>query len=66
MKDQKIGGNTWVRVNGLKKEIVHPTIKETVKEDGRFQSACAKAGIEPTARQASKWRNQKGKAFANR
>jgi len=28
-----------------------------------FRKCCEKAGIEPTARQASKWRNQRGRAF---
>jgi len=28
-----------------------------------FQEACKIAGIEPTTRQASKWRNKKGKAY---
>lgn len=29
-----------------------------------FQAACEKAGIVPTKRQASKWRNKTGAAFA--
>jgi hypothetical protein len=28
-----------------------------------FIEACSKVGLKPTARQASKWRNQKGKAW---
>ena len=35
------------------------------KEDSTFQSACDKAGVQPTARQASKWRNKKGAAYVN-
>lgn len=33
------------------------------KEDSAFQAACDKMGIKPTTRQASKWRNKKGKAY---
>ena len=29
-----------------------------------FRAACVKAGVEPTTRQASKWRLKKGKAYA--
>ena len=36
------------------------------KEDAAFLAACTKAGIKPCARQASKWRNKKGLAYANR
>lgn len=32
-------------------------------EDSTFQAACDKVGIKPTARQASKWRSKKGKAY---
>ena len=33
------------------------------KEDQSFQNACDKVGVKPTSRQASKWRNQKGRAY---
>jgi hypothetical protein len=33
------------------------------KEDSSFQSACDKVGVKPTTRQASKWRNKKGRAY---
>lgn len=33
------------------------------KADQAFQSACQKAGIEPTPRQASKWRRKTGLAY---
>lgn len=33
------------------------------KEDSAFQAACSKAGVDATSRQASKWRNKKGKAY---
>ena len=36
------------------------------KSDGNFVKACEKAGIEPTARQASKFRMGKGLAYKNR
>jgi hypothetical protein len=37
--------------------------KEFAKTDQAFISACGKVGIDPTKRQASKWRNKKGKAY---
>jgi hypothetical protein len=33
------------------------------KENMEFQTACDKAGVKPTVRQASKWRNKKGRAY---
>ena len=39
------------------------TNKKFVEIDKAFISACEKVRTKPTARQASKWRNQKGKAF---
>jgi hypothetical protein len=36
------------------------------KKNLLFQKACAIAKVEPTARQASKWRNQRGRAYAAR
>lgn len=34
--------------------------------DGQFQAACMRAGVQPTKRQASKWRNKRGLAWKNR
>jgi hypothetical protein len=31
--------------------------------DPAFKAACTKAGVAPTPRQASKWRNKQGDAF---
>ena len=42
------------------------THAEFSKTDPMFKNACEKAGVEPTIRQASKWRNKKGKAYAAR
>ena len=39
-----------------------PTNKQFVT-DGAFVSACDKAGVKPTSRQASKFRNGKGAAY---
>lgn len=39
------------------------TNKKFVEVDKVFISACERAGIKPTSRQASKWRNKKGLAF---
>ncbi len=33
------------------------------KENNEFQSACDKAGVKPTTRQASKFRNKQGRAY---
>jgi hypothetical protein len=37
--------------------------KEFAQKDQAFINACEKAGIKPTKRQASKYRNKKGIAF---
>ncbi len=42
------------------------TNREYAKKDSQFHIACEKAGTEPTKRQASKFRNQKGSAYKNR
>lgn len=39
------------------------TNEQMAQNDKDFRRSCEKAGIEPTARQASKFRNQKGSAF---
>jgi len=39
------------------------TNKEFAKNDAAFKAACEKAGINPTSRQASKWRNKSGAAW---
>lgn len=39
------------------------TNKEFASQDSKFQNACQKAGVEATPRQASKYRNKKGKAY---
>lgn len=39
------------------------TNKEFAKEDEQFKTACERSQTDPTKRQASKWRNKKGKAF---
>lgn len=36
--------------------------EEYAKTDTRFAQACAGAGVQPTPRQASKWRNGHGSA----
>lgn len=43
-----------------------PTFAYFAANDEAFRSACSKAGIQPTARQASKWHKQRGKAYANK
>jgi len=40
-----------------------PTNKAFAKEDTTFQAACEQAGVQPTARQASKYRMKRGAAY---
>jgi len=42
------------------------TNREFSRKDGHFLKACENSGVEPTSRQASKWRNKKGLAYENR
>ena len=44
----------------MSKRINH---KEFAQEDQAFRTACEKAGVEPTSRQASKWRRKFGAAW---
>ena len=37
--------------------------KEFAEKDTAFRKCCEKAGVEPTTRQALKWRMGKGKAY---
>lgn len=39
------------------------TNKEFAAQDQKFRAACVAAGVEPTARQASKYRNKQGLAY---
>lgn len=39
------------------------TNKKFASDDDNFRGMCARAGIDATRRQASKYRNHKGKAF---
>ena len=39
------------------------TNREFVEKREVFREACKGARVEPTLRQASKWRNRKGKAY---
>lgn len=43
-----------------------PTFAFFATHDEEFQAACARAGIPPTARQASKWHRKRGLAWQNR
>lgn len=42
------------------------TNKEFARTDEEFKAACDRTQTNPTTRQASKWRNCKGKAWKNR
>lgn len=41
----------------------HLLNRDFAKLDEQFRSACRAAGIEPTVRQASRWRQKTGKAW---
>jgi len=36
------------------------------KHNEQFRAACERAGVEPTKRQASKWRMKRGLAYKNK
>lgn len=42
------------------------TNKEFAEKDEFFKNCCGKAGVNPTVRQASKFRNGKGSAYKHR
>ena len=59
-------GQQWERVTG---KDLHDKTDQTNKNastrvSGKFISACEKAGIPATRRQASKWNMKKGLAFS--
>ena len=43
--------------------ITEPTNKEFAVQNEAFKDACEKSKVDPTSRQASKWRSKKGKAW---
>ena len=56
----------WERVTGPNLQPQHAERGEknsTVLNSPSFKAACSRVGIEPTRRQASKFRNKRGKAF---
>ena len=42
------------------------TNREFAAQDEPFNKACEQANLQPTKRQASKWRSKKGKAYARK
>lgn len=52
-------------LHGERKRVREGKNKGRLK-DPKFLKACELAGVEPTKRQASKWNNQYGAAFARR
>lgn len=59
-------GNQWKRVSGPNLQPQHDQNRkanEGVMNNDVFKNACEKVGIEPTKRQASKFRRKKGAAF---
>lgn len=66
-KGTKVG--QWTRVTGP--NLCPEYAERAKKNDGvvnspQFKEACEKAGIEPTRRQASKFRRKMGLAYQNR
>lgn len=60
------GGQQWIRVHGPDLEPRHAERgKANISRlaDNAFKTACRTAGVEPTARQASKWNNNHGAAY---
>jgi hypothetical protein len=59
-----IGNRKWERVNGgITKPIPEVTNKQFATTNQHFINECSKVEVKPTSRQASKFRNKKGKAF---
>lgn len=64
MTTYRRSANKTLKENKMKiNEINLLTNKEFSVKIKTFQSNCEKANVEPTKRQASKWRNKKGLAF---
>ena len=60
---------SWIRVHGpnLKPENELRHKKNLSRmADADFKASCEAAGVEVTKRQASKWNNKKGRAYAFR
>lgn len=54
----------WERVKRTKLEPKYKvTNREFAQKNKEFIEICVNAGVEPTSRQASKYRNKKGLAF---
>ncbi len=52
----------WERIRA---DIIIPEVTNRMfaRDNEKFKAACDKAGVEPTGRQASKYRNKKGRAY---
>lgn len=64
-KQYRAGVAAWRNRNAAITQALHKR-KQTARElaqDPNFVQLCEKAGVHPTARQASKYRNGKGAAF---
>jgi len=59
---------TTKRLNAYHKKLYHRNPSNTVyaKTNDHFKAACEAAELKPTSRQASKFRNKKGKAYEHR
>lgn len=47
-------------------DVIRYKKKNNIMEDVNFKDSCARAGIPATRRQAAKWLNKRGAAWANR
>lgn len=63
-------GHQWIRIHNMfNLEPVHDKnarLNRAAFESQQFRNACSEAGIEPTIRQASKYRRKTGLAWAHR
>ena len=63
LSNEELAYRNYVKGNArplLKKEETNHHFSKT---DQKFIDACSKAGVEPTSRQASKWKRKMGKAY---
>jgi hypothetical protein len=56
----------WARVYSPKEKTDGKTNRQFALENENFIEACKSNNVEPTKRQASKWRNRKGRAYMGR
>ena len=59
-------GKQWPRIVAARKDPpTEQTNRYFAKHNEKFIEACIETGVKATARQASKYRNKKGRAYAS-